>query len=200
MESIQDSVRFGEVIESSIEHLTGQCHSLYDSPALGSLVKIGDSIFGIIDGIYTGAIDPSRGVIARGHNVSNEEEIYQDHPQLDQLMRTTISVIIIGFEENAKINQYLPPLPPRIHSFIYRCTPDEIRKFIEHIDFLALLLRKNIPTIDDVVAATIKHALQVSEDPSSFLLKATQSIACQLPSDLSRVGSIIKRLPMDDLL
>lgn len=200
MNSLQESSRFGEVIESSIEILKGQCHTLYNSPALGSLVRIGESVFGVVDGISTGSIDPSRGVIARGQNANSEEQIYEDHPQLEQLMRTTISISIIGFREGNRIHQYLPSLPPRIHSFIYTCSASEIREFMASVDFLVLLLRSNTRIIDDVIAAIIKQALSSSEDPRSFLLNATRYIASQLPTDVSRISAIINRLPMDEWL
>ena len=115
-------------------------------------------------------------------------------------MRTTISISIIGFREGNRIHQYLPSLPPRIHSFIYTCSASEIREFMASVDFLVLLLRSNTRIIDDVIAAIIKQALSSSEDPRSFLLNATRYIASQLPTDVSRISAIINRLPMDEWL
>ncbi|MBN86326.1 MAG: hypothetical protein CL885_02250 [Dehalococcoidia bacterium] len=200
MESLQKNSRFGEVIESSIEILKGQCHTLYNCPPLGSLVRIGDSVFGVINGINTGSIDPSRGVIARGQNLDTEDQIYEDHPQLEQLMRTIVNISVIGFREGTIVHQYLPPLPPRIHSFIHLCSSNEIREFMTSVDFLVLLLRSNDRVIDDVIAATIKQALPSFEDPRAFLLNAARYISSQLPADVSRVSTIIKRLPMDEWL
>ena len=44
------AVRFGEVVEASIERLLGQCHELYDAPVLGTLVRAGESVYAVVEG------------------------------------------------------------------------------------------------------------------------------------------------------
>ena len=70
------TARFGEVVEASVERLIGQCHQLYEAPPLGALVRAGDGVFGVVSGIATSALDPSRRVIARGHDAASEAEVY----------------------------------------------------------------------------------------------------------------------------
>ena len=48
--------KFGEVVESSIERLIGQCHVLYGAPPLGSLVRAGEDIFAIVSGVSAAAL------------------------------------------------------------------------------------------------------------------------------------------------
>lgn len=190
------SSRFGEVIEASAERLIGQCHNLYEAPALGSLVRAGDLIFAVVDGITTTAIDPGRRVIARGANAESVEDVYAEHPQLERLLRTDVSLSVVGYQDEMRIFQHLPPLPPHIHTFLYKCSAAEVLSFMERVDFLAMLLTSGLPTSDDVIAATLRQAASSFDDPRSFLIQASRSLAAQLPTDAARLTAIMRRLPI----
>ena len=142
--SLTVASRFGEVVEASVERLVGQCHRLYEAPPLGALARAGDSIFAVVDGVSTASIDPGRQVIARGTDAESEEDIYAEHPQLERLLRTEVTLTVIGYEDGERIFQHLPPQPPRIHTFLHRCSDDEARRFMERTDFLALLLSSGL--------------------------------------------------------
>ena len=189
------ATKFGEVVEASVDQLVGQCHRLYEAPPLGTLVRAGDSVFAIIDGISTTAIDPARRVIARGANHDSERDVYAANPQLERLLRTDVTLTVVGYRDGGDIRQHLPPLPPRIHTFLHLCPDDEVRAFTERTDFLALLVGSPLPTADDIIAATLRQAALRFDDQRSFLINACRSIAAQLPADASRLASIMRRLP-----
>jgi hypothetical protein len=197
------TMRFGEVVEASVEQLMGQCHQLYEAPALGTLVRAGEDVFGVVSGIATSALDPSRRVIARGADVETEAEIYAAHPQLEKLLRTDVKVAVTGHREaNGVMHQYLPSQPPRIHTFLYTCTPDEVRSFFgvgaaPRLDFLYLLAGFGGPG-DDALAAALRNASRAFDDPRAFLIAASRAVAMELSGDTARINAIVRRLPIGE--
>jgi hypothetical protein len=195
--------RFGEVVEASVEQLMGQCHRLYEAPALGTLVRAGEDVFGVVSAIATSALDASRRVIARGADVETEAEIYAAHPQLEKLLRTDVKVAVTGHREaNGVMHQYLPAQPPRIHTFLYTCTPDDVRGFFgvgaaPRLDFLYLLAGFGGPG-DDVLAASLRNAARAFDDPRAFLIAASRAVAVELSGDTARINAIVRRLPIGE--
>ena len=192
------AARFGEVVEASIERLVGQCHRLYDAPALGTLVRAGESVYAAVEGVGTVALDPTRPIVARGADAGSEAEVYAEHPQLERLLRTQVSLAVLGHREAGEVRQYLPPLPPRIHTFLHVCPPEEVRGFFANgrLDFASLLLRGGAPAGDDVLAAVLRQASTAFEDQRGFLLGACRGVATLLASDTARLNAILRRLPL----
>jgi hypothetical protein len=202
METTNAATRFGEVVEASVERLMGQCHRLYEAPALGTLVRAGDDIYGIVSGIATTALDPTRRVIARGADAETEADVYVEHPQLERLLRTDVAITVVGHGEGGGTHQYLPSFPPRIHTFLYTCAADEVRAFMSEgaaarLDFVGLLVGWQ-PTGDDVLAAVLRQAAQAFDAPRDFLLAASRAVASLMANDTARINAVLRRLPMGD--
>jgi len=195
------TARFGEVVEASVERLIGQCHQLYEAPPLGALVRAGDGVFGVVSGIATSALDPSRRVIARGHDAASEAEVYAAHPQLERLLRTDVTITVVGHcEPRGLVRQYLPSQPPRIHTFLYQTTPEEVRAFfgggvVPSLDFVSLLVGWG-GAADDVLAAVLRHAALAFDAPREFLIAAGKAVAVALAGDTARINAIVRRLPL----
>jgi hypothetical protein len=135
--------RIGEVIEASTTEIVVQCYALYELPPLGSLIKTKwktGVMYGIVYNATTASIEPGRRPIARGKDESSEEAIYQSSPQLMKLFRSEFKALIVGYRENNKIYQLLPPQPAHLHNFIYQCLPDEVKEFSQSFSFLSLLI------------------------------------------------------------
>ncbi len=190
------ATKFGEVVEASVDSVTGQCHTLYGAPPLGTLVRVGASLFAVVDGVSTAALDPGRRVIARGAGLESESDVYAENPQLERLLRTDVTLTVVGHEEGGRYFQHLPPLPPRIHTFLYSCSGAEVRGFMERSDWTALVLASALPTADDVLAAALREAARHFDDPRAFLIQACRTIASQLPTDAARLAAIMRRLPL----
>ena len=220
------ATRFGEVVEASVETLIGQCHRLYEAPPLGTLVRAGDDVYGIVSGIVTSALDPTRRVIARGADAATEAEVYAAHPQLERLLRTDVTIAVVGHRpppddaprrNDGPFAQYLPPLPPRIHTFLYACGAAEARAFLGldgggfdgggldgkrgdaasvRLDFVSLLIGGG-PADDDVLAAALRRASLAFDSPAEFLLAASRAVAVLLANDTARLNTILRRLPLD---
>ena len=197
------AVRFGEVVEASVERLVGQCHRLYEAPPLGTLVRAGDAIFGVVSGIATAALDPTRRIIARGADAATEAEVYAEHPQLEMLLRTDVTVSVVGHRADGRgePRQYLPSLPPRIHTFLYVCAPQEVLAFLggssePRLDFVTLLVGGG-PVADDVLAAVLRQVSTAFDAPREFLMQASRAVAVLLSGDTARLNAIVRRLPLD---
>ena len=199
--------KFGEVVEASVERLIGQCHRLYEAPPLGALVRAGDAVYGLVSGIATSALDPTRRVIARGAEAATEAQVYAEHPQLERLLRTDITVSVVGHRAPSPaapgpLHQYLPSQPPRIHTFLYSCSPEEVRGFFgsdkaPRLDFLTLLIGGG-PASDDVLAAALREAADAFDAPRAFLMEASRAIAVLLAWDTARLNAIVRRLPLGE--
>ena len=206
--------RLGEVVESASDRFTAQCYRLYESPPLGALLRtdsaptltVGHSpegaggegrIYAVVYRVSTQALDPGRAVVARGEGEDTEEGIYSSNPQLARLLTTTFETLIVGHGDEAGVSQRLPPLPPRIHAFVYPCTTDEVQRFTRSLDFLSLLLNSShagAGMADEVVTACLRHASAHLEEPNSFLVRAGKTLAGLLTRDLPRLNSILRRL------
>ena len=221
-EGLEGGQRIGEVVEAASHRFLAQCYRLYCSPPLGAFVRTRSvrtdlspfvdgvqgaveggaeadtsHVYAVVCGISTESLDPGRPVIARGEDENRDEDVYRSNPQLERLLCTRFEALIVGHSEGDTCVQYLPALPPRIHSFVYLCTPEEVGRFTRSLDFLSLLVN-SVPSgqgiADEVVAACLRQAGAHLEDSGSFLVGAGKALAVQLADDTPRLNSILRRL------
>ena len=204
--------RIGEVIESASRQFAAQCYRLYEAPPLGAIVRTGGShlpegsregtstepfTYAVVYDVSTQALDPGRPVIARGEEESTEADVYRSNPQLARLLCTRFEALILGHGDGDGFNHYLPPLPPRIHAFVYSCPSKEVTRFSRSLDFLPLMVN-SVPggqgVTDEVIAACLRRASSDMEDGTAFLVRAGKSLSVQLLGDLPRLNSILRRL------
>ena len=194
------SEKIGEVIEASTGQFVAECYELHTPPPLGSLVKTSDGdveIYGVVCNAATESIEPNRRPIARGKEEATDEGIYRQHPQLSKLLRTTFDTLIIGHSVGAQRAvplHYLPPRPPRVHSFVYLCEPDEVCRFTQSLDFLPILLNTRAGSVDEIVSACLRQASCAHNDQRAFLVKAGKELAILLGGELNRLNAILRRI------
>lgn len=190
-----ESRRVGEVVQANSGSFVAQCYHLYDAPRLGSLVRAGSpEVYGVVCRVSTEPLDPSRPVLARGEAASSEEELFRDNPQLARLLTSRFEALIAGHRAQGGDRQFLPPLPPPVHSFVYTCSPDEVARFTSRLEMLRLLLGSGLPASDEVLAACLREAAAVHPDPAAFLLRAGKTLAAELAGDLPRLTALLKKV------
>ena len=191
--------KIGEVIEARTGEFVAECYELHTPPPLGSLVRTSDGeveIYGVVCNASTESIDPGRRPLARGREESEEENIYREHPQLSRLLRTTFDTLVIGHGQGDALHHYLPPRPPRVHSFVYLCEGDEVRRFTQSLDFLAILLGARAGSVDEVVSACVRRAAGAHDDERAFLVRAGKELAVLLGGELNRLNAILRRIKL----
>lgn len=191
--------KIGEVIEASTGQFVAECYELHAPPPLGSLVKTSDGdvqIYGVVCNAATESIEPNRRPIARGRDEAAEENIYRQHPQLSRLLRTTFDTLVVGHCKGEVTSplHYLPPRPPRVHSFVYICEQDEVCRFTQSLDFLPLLLSARAGTVDEIVAACLRQASCAHDDQRAFLVRSGKELAILLGAELNRLNAILRRI------
>ncbi len=189
------SRRIGEVVGTASTAFVSQCYELYICPPLGSFVRTDSpSVFGVVSQVSTEPLDSSRPVLARGEAASTQEEVFRDNPQLSRLFTTRFEAIITGHMTDGISKQFLPPLPPPVHSFVFVCSPDEVSKFTAQLDFLSLLLNSGAQVADEVVGACLRTAVTAWPDGPGFLGLASKALAGVLANDLPRLNSILRKV------
>jgi len=195
---IEAARRVGEVIESTTTGFVAECYELYQPPPLGSLVEVGEPGAEILAVVYhatTSSLEPGRRPIARGREETTEEAVYQASPQLEKLLRSEFSALVVGHARGSALRQYLPERPARIHSFVCRCSPERVREFSNALGFLSLLLDTATPvSSEELVAATLRQMSECHEDSRGFLVAAGKELAALLSADSARLRAILGRM------
>ena len=157
-------------------------------------MRTGD-IFAIVYNAATAGIEPGRRPIARGKDEASEEEIYRSSPQLEKLLRSEFCAMVVGHRSGERLCQYLPPEPARIHSFVYQCSPEEVKEFSSSLGFLTMLVNTQLPVpADELIAASLRQMSHVQEDASGFLVAAGKELAVLLSGQYNQLKSILGRL------
>jgi hypothetical protein len=195
---IKEAQRVGEVIEASSTGFTAQCYQLYRLPPLGSLVKTKNEeleLYAVVCNATTTSLETGRKPIARGKDEDSEEAIYKSSPQLEKLLKSEFSALVVGHRADDRINHYLPPVPARIHSFAYLCPDEEIKEFSQSLGFLSIILNAS-PSLpqDELVAACLRHMGSVHDDSRSFLIAAGKHLTSLLGGDYNQLKSILERI------
>lgn len=183
------------MVESTSTSFVAQCYQLEGAPALGGLVRTDSpDIYGVVGSVTTEPLDSARPVLARGQDADSEEDVIRDNPQLARLLTSRFEVYISGHAEDGVTHQYLPPRPPRVHSFVYACDPEEISNFTSSLDLLRLLLNSGASHADEIVGACIRQAAASHDRPDEFLNLACRTLAVELSADVARLNSILRRI------
>ena len=189
--------RVGEVVESTSTSFVAQSYQLEGAPALGGLVRTDSpDIYGVVGSVTTEPLDSARPVLARGEDAGSEEDVIRDNPQLARLLTSRFEVFIAGHVEDGVTHQYLPPRPPRVHSFVYACDSDETAQFTSQLDLLRLLLNSGASHSDEIVGACIRQTASSHGQPAEFLALACRALAVELSADVARLNSILRRVAL----
>ncbi|GBD11438.1 hypothetical protein HRbin23_01103 [bacterium HR23] len=188
--------RIGEVVRTATASFTAQCYHLHQAPPLGALVWAGrPPIYGVVVQVSTEPLEPGRIVLARGATADDEDALFQENPHLERLLATRFDCLVVGYREGEALRRGLPPLPPRIHAFVYCAGPEVVGPFMEDLAFLRLLLAPGTPEADEALASLLRWAsLWAPEGRDAFLQRASSALARELARDAPRLYAILRRL------
>jgi hypothetical protein len=187
----------GEVITADSQRFEAECRHLYGAPALGSFVRVEGaerSVFGVVARVATAAVDPGRRTQAL-HLPPGQ--LAERMPQLELVLRTCFTALVVGYGDGEDTRPYLPPHPPEIHRFVQACRPAEIEALTREPDFLRVLaVAPEIP-VEDVLAAAMLQAAAVrgSGPPSeAFLVECGRTLVGLFRREPDRFQSVMRRI------
>jgi hypothetical protein len=157
------------------------------------------AVYALVYGANTASLEPNRRPSALGF--ADEDEMRLQQPQIFELLRTEFSGLLIAYSEGGDkpLRRHLPPLPPRIHSWVYPCSPEETRILTEDLSFLRAILLPSggalagVPS-DELAAACLRMARDAHPDDQAFLLRAGRTLATLLAADYERLQAILRNV------
>lgn len=186
--------RMGEVIQVQTTRFTAQSDNLSSPPYFGSFVKTesqGMNIYGLVYNVCETSIDPNRRAMAFG---IEREELLKRQPHIAEFLKIEFEAAVVGFSDAGYIRAYLPPFPPRIHSFVYPCDKQEILDLTEDLEFIRSINALPGLPVEELVAASIRLAYSERDNDRAFLIRAGQEIAQLLKDEYEKARSIIRRI------
>jgi hypothetical protein len=202
--SASGTVRFGEVIETSTTRVTAECDVLHILPELGSLVRVDGmppqpTTYGVVSFGATGGLDTSRRAVRRGGQGVADQAIYQKHPELELVLRTTFEVAVIGFGAGAAIQHYLPALPAPLHFSVRSCSPSDVRAFCTQPQYLsALLSYRGELAPEQLIASHLRWVDKTLNDGHVWLHDATRRLARLMKRDYDMLATLLHAIEPTD--
>ncbi len=187
----------GEIVDTSVANFMAQACQLNVAPPFGGFVKVSvpdRTIFGIVYAIHTGSLEPGGRPVLRGRDGMRDKAIFDQNPDLEQLLRTEFSALIVGYQEGSALRSYLPPSPPPLHWSVTECDRTETAKLTRRLDYLRTILAAGDAPVDALLAANVRIASEASPNLAEFRLKAGRELATLLKHDYPRLTSILRAL------
>ena len=161
--------------------------------------ELSAAVYALVYGANTSSLEPNRRPSALGF--ADEDEMRRQQPQIFELLRTEFSGLLVAYSpgDGKPLRRHLPPRPPRIHSRVYPCTPEETRLLTEDFSFLRGILLPSggalagVPS-DELAAACLRLARECHPDDAAFLLRAGKALATLLSSDYERLSAILRNV------
>lgn len=196
-----------EVVSSSVTGLVAEARQEegYDGlpeairPSFGSFVRAESpeqnlDIVSVVYDVLTGPADSSHKPSALG---LTREQLKLEQPHIFALLRTEIQAVTIGFFQDGRFYNRLPPHPAQVHDFLYRCTGDEVRAATADLDFMRLIAGVSSVPSDELIAAAIRAASLARGQEFDFLVKAGQALSHLLRDDYDRLVCLLKKIKPD---
>ncbi len=190
-----DRARIGEIVETETSRFVAESFELHRPPALGRLVYAmsdGDmQLYAVVCYGTTASPDPGRRAVRRSSEQVFDQAVYDEHPQLELMLRTEFAARLVGYADGTVVRHYLPPQPPPLHYSVYTCTADQVVRFTARLTYLRLLL--DIPEIapEHLLAAHIREVYQRRGKDKEWLSGAAREVAGLLKSDYERLMTVL---------
>jgi len=196
------SDRLGEIIETSTTRLWVESDQLNLLPPLGSVVvarnEAGQSIYCVVSFGETAGIDTTRRAVRRGSNVVRDQDVYREHPELKQILRTTFEALPVAYQDGVWLRYGLPPVPPPLHYSMVEVSAIELNQLVERLGYLSTLseIATDVPA-DALIVAHVRWVYQAKGGDRDWVEQAAQSVARLFQSDYERAVPILEGIDPD---
>ncbi len=193
-------MRIGEVIETSTVGFWAESATLHDLPPLGSLVGVrapdGDTIYGVVAFGQTAGVDAGRRAVRRGGDGVFDAAIYDEHPELLRILRTTFRAVIVGYADaDGAPKHHLPPFPPPLHYSVARCDTATVRAFTEAPRYFAILAgAEGEVAPEQLLAAHIRCVYDDRGGDDAWLALAGRQVARLLKREYDRLLTVLEAI------
>lgn len=187
----------GEVVDTSVAELTAQACQFGVAPPFGSFVKVAAperTVYGVVYAIHSGSLEPGGRPVLRGRDGVRDRAIYDQNPDLEQLLRTEFSALVVGYEEQGALRLYLPPVPPPLHWSVWACDPAETARLAARLDYFRTILSASQVPADALLAANIRIVASAPEAAPDLRVRAGRELATLLKHDYPRLLAILRAL------
>ena len=210
-------MRIGEIVETRSAGFVAENLELNRPPALGSLVVVhvdanttqttktttprGVDLYAVVTYGQTVGLDPGRHAMRRGTDTVLDAAIYQEHPELEHVLRTEFGAALVGLQENGVIRHQLPSQPPPLHYSVHTAPSEQVQRFTDQLLYLRLLLipHGEVPPAQ-VLAANIREVYRQRRDDRLWLDTAAQEIATLLKDDHQTLLTVLYAIDPDRAL
>jgi hypothetical protein len=193
-------IEIGRLLRSSTSGCVVGCRvSEISAPSFGAMLRIpvageDTSIYGLIYDIH---IDDDGLVRQLVTAAQVDENIIQDN-RLNRNVPLEISVLFIGYAQNARVNHLLPPRPPLTLDSIYACSEREMVAFSAagRFGYLRHILRaQDIPT-GELLAAHLQVTglAQRAAGNTGWVDAAVQELITLLRDDYPTLMAVLSAL------
>ena len=192
--------RIGEIIETSTVGFWAESATLHDLPPLGALVSVAVPEVGILYGVVafgqTAGIDEGRRAVRRGNDEVFDGAIYDRHPELTRILRTTFRVVTVGYADEAgRIRQHLPPCPPPLHYSVARCDRAAVERFSAEPRYFAILAGSEGEVApEQLLAAHIRATYADRGDDRRWLEGAGRQVARLLKREYDKLLTVLEAI------
>ncbi len=192
--------RIGEIIETSTVGFWAESVALHALPPLGSLVTVslpeGGMTVGVVAFGQTTGIDEGRRAVRRGDAEVFDSAIYDRHPELTRILRTTFRVVTVGYlRQDGTPRHHLPPIPPPLHYSVSRCDQAITCAFTDEPRYFATLEASvGEVTSEQLLAAHIRAVTADRGNDEAWRAAAGRQVARLLKRDYDRLITVLEAI------
>jgi hypothetical protein len=189
-------IEIGRLLRAGTTGFIAGCSvTQFEAPAFGALVRapLGDhyQVYGLIYDIHIDDDGPVRQLVT-ADNVS--AEVMRDNRER-RIVPVEMSVLSVGYEQDGKVHQLLPPRPPLSLDVIYACDDRETVRFTERFGYFRHILNSQEVPVGELIAAHIQQAAAAhGGERARWKESATHEVITLLRDDYSTLMSVLSAL------
>jgi hypothetical protein len=195
-------MRIGEIVETASTGFVAESFELNRPPALGRLVVVrvqpgseGEGttdLYAVVTYGRTAGLDPSRRAVRRSTEDVYDAAIYQENPELAHILRTEFGAALVGYAQQGRILQHLPPLPPPLHYSVESPLSAEVSRFTDSLRYLRTLrdLQAEVPALQ-VLASHLRQVCAERGQDQAWLSAAAREVAALLKDEYDSLLTVL---------